>query len=295
MAPRASASYRTAVAATAALLAVAGTAAAQSAALCQAQWNTAQRTYQARLQSYQRAQEQYRAAQSQYNRDYNAWFQAWSEKNNAEAYNRNLIPGGSGITGTQGGRRPVPYVPPRPQRPINRAGPRPQPPSQFQYQSCLRQADAIEENGNTVPSLTPEPEPAPAPACEGGCCDDLNVLVPAAGRVGQVQRAVDGRILRLLLRPLRVAWGGRGGQRDRQCHRQCDELGRSPAAAGRRVVTQAGDRAVPEMSSLPASSRSSASSGNAAAAPGAPPSSRVAASPLAGRRSASSALHGTGK
>ena len=158
MAPRASASYRTAVAATAALLAVAGTAAAQSAALCQAQWNTAQRTYRQESHDWQRAQTDYNIAKAQYNREYKAWSRA-SKKASKKA--SNWPPS------------PRPYVPPRPQRPVKRAaGPRPQPPSQVEYRSCLRQADAIEENGNTVPSLTPEPEPAPAPACEGGCCDD---------------------------------------------------------------------------------------------------------------------------
>ena len=175
MAPRASASYRTAVAATAALLAVAGTAAAQSAALCQAQWNTAQRTYRQESYDWQRAQTDYNIAKAQYNREYKAWSRA-SKKASKKA--SNWPPS------------PRPYVPPRPQRPVNRAaGPKPQPPSQAQYQSCLRQAATIEAQRSAPSTPEPEPTPAPAPACEGDCCD----VSPPASTYSCEQQAAWGK------------------------------------------------------------------------------------------------------
>ena len=80
----------------------------------------------------------------------------------------------------------MPPLPQRPVRPVNRAGPKPQPPSQSRQlmvvESCLKAEAKNFDDGSTGAGASsgeeqrssdpPKPEPAPAPACEGGCCDD---------------------------------------------------------------------------------------------------------------------------
>ena len=155
---------------------------------CYAQWHASMAGYETRLKSWERKEAQYQAAMRKYEADMRAYNSAVQQHDAATRANAQTTPG---TFGTQY----VPTVPPRPVRPVDRAGPKPQPPSQNQQtmivESCLKGESKNFDDGSdaSASSSDPMPEPAPAPACQGGCCD----VAPPASTYSCEQQATWGK------------------------------------------------------------------------------------------------------
>ena len=150
---------------------------------CYAQWHASMASYETRLKSWERKEQEYQAAMKKYEADMSAYNSAVQAHNAATRANAGTSPGTIGL-------QYVPTVPRRPVRPVDRAGPKPQPPSQSQQtitvESCLKSQVKNFDDGSAAAAAS---DPAPAPACEGGCCDGA----PPASTYSCQQQAAWGK------------------------------------------------------------------------------------------------------